>query len=229
MYRHAQTDSPRGSSSSLAAARNGRSGCKKKQEATTSAIQNIGSDTMVNLAQAWAEEYAKIAPERLGRGLGRRLGRRRRRAHQRHRRHRQLAAASSSPRKSRRRARTARTPEEFMVGYDGLAIYVHKDNPLDDDQHGGARRDLQGGGQDRQVVRPRRDQHPGRQERRHHPREPAEQLRHLPLLPRNRCRQEERLQAGLAGHERLEGRRRAGGQDAGCHRLQRPRLRDRRR
>ena len=25
-------------------------------------IQNIGSDTMVNLAQAWAEAYAKIDP-----------------------------------------------------------------------------------------------------------------------------------------------------------------------
>src|SRR5687767_10961402 len=25
-------------------------------------IQNIGSDTMVNLAQAWAEEYGKVLP-----------------------------------------------------------------------------------------------------------------------------------------------------------------------
>src|SRR5262245_59242695 len=27
-----------------------------------SVIQNIGSDTMVNLAQAWAEEYATVEP-----------------------------------------------------------------------------------------------------------------------------------------------------------------------
>src|SRR5690349_23190782 len=25
-------------------------------------LQNIGSDTMVNLAQAWAEDYGKVAP-----------------------------------------------------------------------------------------------------------------------------------------------------------------------
>ena len=47
-------------------------GCKKKTEPSTEGgsangahkqtIQNIGSDTMVNLAQAWAEEYAKIDP-----------------------------------------------------------------------------------------------------------------------------------------------------------------------
>ena len=30
--------------------------------ATKQTIQNIGSDTMVNLAQAWAEAYAKVEP-----------------------------------------------------------------------------------------------------------------------------------------------------------------------
>src|SRR5688500_18991010 len=45
------------------------SGCKRKQvaegEGTATkqqSIQNIGSDTMVNLAQAWAEEYVKVDP-----------------------------------------------------------------------------------------------------------------------------------------------------------------------
>ena len=40
-------------------------GCGQKSEETTSGkliIQNMGSDTMVNLAQAWAEEYATIKP-----------------------------------------------------------------------------------------------------------------------------------------------------------------------
>ena len=57
---------------------------------------------------------------------------------------------------------------------------------------------------------------PGVERRRDRPRQPPEQLRHLRVLPRARGRQEERLQARLARHERLEGRGRAGGQDAGA-------------
>jgi phosphate transport system substrate-binding protein len=106
-------------------------GCKKKSaDATTTAIQNIGSDTMVNLAQAWAEEYAKIAPEVSvevsggGSGVG-------------------VAAlingtaeiANSSrklePKELEDARKNGKDPKEFMVGYDGLAIYVHKDNPLE--------------------------------------------------------------------------------------------------
>jgi phosphate transport system substrate-binding protein len=38
--------------------------CGSKQEAgpTPTTIQMKGSDTMVNVAQAWAEEYKKVAP-----------------------------------------------------------------------------------------------------------------------------------------------------------------------
>jgi phosphate transport system substrate-binding protein len=120
----------------LAAAGMG-SGCKKKQpagEAATASgkansIQNIGSDTMVNLAQAWAEEYAKVEPgvsvEVSGGGSG--VG---------------VAAllngtadiANSSrklePEEEAKAKAAGHDPKEFMVGYDGLAIYVHKDNPL---------------------------------------------------------------------------------------------------
>src|SRR5262245_34530826 len=45
------------------------SGCDRAGETNQtkahgqSVIQNIGSDTMVNLAQAWAEEYAMIEPD----------------------------------------------------------------------------------------------------------------------------------------------------------------------
>jgi phosphate transport system substrate-binding protein len=105
-------------------------GCKKKQAEATTAIQNIGSDTMVNLAQAWAEEYAKVAPEVSvevsggGSGVG-------------------VAAlingtaeiANSSrklePKELEDARKSGKDPKEFMVGYDGLAIYVHKDNPLE--------------------------------------------------------------------------------------------------
>jgi phosphate transport system substrate-binding protein len=94
-------------------------------------LQNIGSDTMVNLAQAWAEEYAKVDPnvsvEVSGGGSG--VG---------------IAAlinktadiANSSrklePQEEEKANASAHgKPTEFVVGYDGLAIYVSKDNPLE--------------------------------------------------------------------------------------------------
>jgi phosphate transport system substrate-binding protein len=100
--------------------------CKKK----ATGIQNIGSDTMVNLAQAWAEEYAKIDPaasvEVSGGGSG--VG---------------VAAlingtaeiANTSrklePKEIEEARKQGKDPREFLVGFDGLAIYVHKDNPID--------------------------------------------------------------------------------------------------
>lgn len=121
-------------------------GCKKKQApegaspAAESApapgkkmsIQNIGSDTMVNLAQAWAEDYGHIetgvSVEVSGGGSG--VG---------------IAALSNgtadianSSRKIEEKeiadlkAKGRPEPKEFMIGYDGLAIYVHKSNPLNE-------------------------------------------------------------------------------------------------
>jgi phosphate transport system substrate-binding protein len=118
--------------------------CKKKSDATSGepgasakdgqkeSIQNIGSDTMVNVAQAWAEEYATIAPnvsiEVSGGGSG--VG---------------IAAlingtadiANTSRRLEAEEAEkakktTGKEPTEFLVGFDGLAIYVHKSNPLEE-------------------------------------------------------------------------------------------------
>jgi phosphate transport system substrate-binding protein len=94
-------------------------------------IQNSGSDTMVNLAQAWAEEYARIEPsvsvEVSGGGSG--TG---------------IAALingtvdiANSSRKlepeefARAKETSGMHPEEHIVGYDALAVYVHKDNPLE--------------------------------------------------------------------------------------------------
>ena len=93
-------------------------------------IQNIGSDTMVNLVQAWAEAYAKIEPgvsvEVSGGGSG--IG---------------IAAlingtcdmANSSRQLEPEEVEKCKTkhghePKEFMVGYDALSIYVHPSNPL---------------------------------------------------------------------------------------------------
>jgi phosphate transport system substrate-binding protein len=93
-------------------------------------IQNIGSDTMVNLAQAWAEEYGKTAPnisiEVSGGGSGVGIaalinG---------------TASIANASRKlepeevEKAKASTGKEPKEFLVGFDGLAIYVHKDNPI---------------------------------------------------------------------------------------------------
>jgi phosphate transport system substrate-binding protein len=98
---------------------------------TQQTIQNIGSDTMVNLAQAWAEHYAKVAQgvsiEVSGGGTG--VG---------------VAAlingtadiANCSRKIEPEEAEKAKKangkePKEFLVGFDGLAVYVHKNNPLE--------------------------------------------------------------------------------------------------
>lgn len=93
-------------------------------------IQNIGSDTMVNLAQAWAEAYGKVEPgvsvEVSGGGSG--IG---------------VAAllngtcdiANSSrslePEEvEKAKAKYGAEAPETKIGYDALAIYVHPSNPL---------------------------------------------------------------------------------------------------
>ena len=93
------------------------------------AIQNKGSDTLVNVAQAWAEAYSKISPDAAiavsggGSGTG-------------------IAAmingtvdiANASRRMKRKEIELAKqrgqTPLEHIVGYDALAIYLHPDNPI---------------------------------------------------------------------------------------------------
>lgn len=106
----------------------GSSAADNKKEA----IQNIGSDTMVNLAQAWAEEYAKVSPnvsiEVSGGGSGVGIaalinG---------------TASIANASRKlepdetEKAKKATGKEPKEFMVGYDGLAIYVSKQNPIEE-------------------------------------------------------------------------------------------------
>jgi phosphate transport system substrate-binding protein len=90
-----------------------------------------GSDTMVNLAQGWAENYHATHPDAMiqvsggGSGVG-------------------IASLidgnceiASASRKmtnselARVRARRRQEPREIIVGYDALAVYVHQSNPLD--------------------------------------------------------------------------------------------------
>jgi phosphate transport system substrate-binding protein len=98
--------------------------------AATSVIQNKGSDTMVNVAQVWAEEYKKVAPtvevEVSGGGSGVGLAALVRGAVD-------IANASRDIKPSevaQVKKNTGKTPAEFTVGHDALAVYVHRDNPL---------------------------------------------------------------------------------------------------
>jgi phosphate transport system substrate-binding protein len=107
-------------------------GCSHSKGPNKTVIQDTGSDTMVNLAQAWAEEYAAVEPtvsvEVSGGGSG--TG---------------IAALSSGTvdiaNCSRRfepqeveqaRKNTGKAPHEFTVAYDALAVYVSKNNPLNE-------------------------------------------------------------------------------------------------
>ena len=98
-------------------------------QATRTIIKNKGSDTMVNLAQAWSEVYSnnKISVEVSGGGSG--TG---------------VAALINGTvdiancsrqvkdkEKQQAKDNTGKEPIEFIVGYDALAVYVHKDNPID--------------------------------------------------------------------------------------------------
>jgi phosphate transport system substrate-binding protein len=94
-------------------------------------IQNKGSDTMVNVAQVWAEEYRKVAPdvevEVSGGGSGVGIAALIKGAVD-------LANASRNMKPEEIDAATrnnpGRPPKEIVVGHDALAVYVHKDNPL---------------------------------------------------------------------------------------------------
>ncbi len=90
-----------------------------------------GSDTMVNLAQGWAENYHATYPQAMiqisggGSGVGIASfidG------------NCEIASASRKMKEKeiqRVREKRHQEPKEFIVGYDALAVYVHKDNPLD--------------------------------------------------------------------------------------------------
>ena len=100
--------------------------------AATATIQVKGSDTMVNVAQAWAEEYKKVAPhvdvEVSGGGSGVGIAALEKGAVD-------IATASRNmkPEEMEQAQRnTGKTPKEFIVGYDALAVYVHKDNPMEE-------------------------------------------------------------------------------------------------
>jgi phosphate transport system substrate-binding protein len=94
-------------------------------------IAACGSDTMVNLAQMWAEEYHEVCPdvsvEVSGGGSGVGI--------------RDLATGIidlanssrdiSASERAQAKQNTGKEPKEWRVAYDGIAVYVHKDNPIE--------------------------------------------------------------------------------------------------
>ncbi|MGK0480061.1 MAG: phosphate transport system substrate-binding protein [Planctomycetota bacterium] len=93
-------------------------------------IQNKGSDTLVNVAQAWAEEYAKVNPAVSvavsggGSGVG-------------------ISAMINGTTDIANASRAMKDkeidlakgngidPKEHIVGFDALAVYVNKENPIE--------------------------------------------------------------------------------------------------
>ena len=95
-------------------------------------VQNKGSDTMVNVAQVWAEAYRKAAPdvavEVSGGGSGVGIAALVKGAVD-------IANASRDIKPSEAEAaleNTGKTPADFKVGYDALAVFVHRSNPLEE-------------------------------------------------------------------------------------------------
>lgn len=111
-------------------------GCGKNEgdssEQERTVIQVRGSDTMVNVAQAWAEEYAKVAPEVdvevSGGGSGVGIAALEKGTID-------IANASRNMKPEEAelaRKNTGKDPKEFIVGFDSLAVYVNRDNPIEE-------------------------------------------------------------------------------------------------
>lgn len=93
-------------------------------------IQNKGSDTLVNVAQTWAEKYAEVNPDVAvavtgggsGTGISALING-------------TVDIANASREMEPDEIEQARSrgiePVEFTVGFDALAIFLHPNNPLD--------------------------------------------------------------------------------------------------
>ncbi len=98
--------------------------------ASRASIKNKGSDTLVTVAQAWAEEYSKVGGGTVvsvtgggsGTGINAMING-------------TVDIANASRKMKESEFQTARAagiePVEHIVGFDALAVYVHKDNPIE--------------------------------------------------------------------------------------------------
>jgi phosphate transport system substrate-binding protein len=105
----------------------GLASCGRPAEGgSRSNIQNKGSDTLVNVAQAWSENYTGAVVAVTGGGSGTGIsamidG--------------NVDIANSSRAMKQKEIEAAKangvTPVEHVVGFDALAVYVHADNPIE--------------------------------------------------------------------------------------------------
>lgn len=105
-------------------------GCGGGQAGDRTVIENKGSDTLVNVAQAWAEEYQTVNPNTAvavtgggsGTGIAALLNGTV-----------DIANSSREIKDSERQSLVDAgvEPIEFIVGYDALAIFLHENNPID--------------------------------------------------------------------------------------------------
>ena len=92
-------------------------------------IQNKGSDTLVNVAQAWAEAYPEVNPEVAvavsgggsGTGIASMIN--------------GTVDIANASRKMKTKEmdlakKNGQSPVEHVVGYDALAVFIHKNNPV---------------------------------------------------------------------------------------------------
>jgi len=99
--------------------------------AANNLIQNKGSDTLVNVAQAWAEEYPKVNPNITvavsgggsGTGIAAMINGTVDIAN---------ASRSMKDKEMKKAKESGQDPVEHVVGYDALAVFLHKDNPMDE-------------------------------------------------------------------------------------------------
>lgn len=107
-------------------------GCGRPEGGSSrSVIQNKGSDTLVNVAQAWAEEYQNVNPSVAiavtgggsGTGIASLINETV-----------DIANSSRSIKDSEMETLKAagHNPVEYIVGYDALAIYLHENNPIEE-------------------------------------------------------------------------------------------------
>jgi phosphate transport system substrate-binding protein len=106
------------------------SACSRGGSGSRTLIENKGSDTLVNVAQAWAEAYqtvdATVAVAVTGGGSGTGIAALLNDTVD-------IANASRQIKDSERETLMANghNPVEFVVGYDALAIFLHPSNPID--------------------------------------------------------------------------------------------------
>lgn len=104
--------------------------CGGSDRSQRAVIQNKGSDTLLNVAQAWAEAYSEVNPNVAvavtgggsGTGVSAMING-------------TVDIANSSRTMSEEEIEAAREngvePVEFVVGYDALAIFLHENNPIE--------------------------------------------------------------------------------------------------